>query len=364
MASGKLVHINAGNGECSYASNSTLQRRIIQEAKPVLEDAIKKLFKNIGDFPKSSCFNMADLGCSSGPNTLFTLSNIIKIVQVLCDEKSCKMPEFQAYLNDLPDNDFNTIFKSIPSFYGDLKDEANCFISGVPGSFYERRLFPSKSLHLVHSSYSLHWLSQAPEKIENNNSIYITRTSPPHVIEAYMKQFDKDFSRFLQLRSDEIVSGGLMVLTFVGRSIPDPYGSFCAFLELLSKSLVDLIHEGLIEQAKLGSFNFPIYAPYKDEVEKIVQMEGSFDVDTIKIFKVNWDERDNDDDICFDAYSSGKHIARTMRAVSEQMLVSHFQFGDSIVDYLFERYAYHLTCHLLVQKGNFFNIVISLTNKK
>ncbi|XP_006354672.1 benzoate carboxyl methyltransferase-like [Solanum tuberosum] len=361
MASGKLVNMNTGNGECSYASNSTLQRKVIEEANPVLEDAIKKMFNNIiGD---SSCFNMADLGCSSGTNTLFTVSNIIKIVQVLCREKSCKMPEFQAYLNDLPDNDFNTIFKSIPSFYGDLKDEANCFISGVPGSFYER-LFPSKSLHFVHSSSCLHWLSQAPEKIENINNIYIARTSPPHVIEAYMKQFDKDFSRFLQLRSEEIVTGGRMVLTFMGRSVPDPYGSHCAFLELLSKSLVDLIHEGLIEQAKLDSFNFPIYAPYKDEVEKIVQMEGSFDVDTIKFFKVNWDERDNDDDdICFDAYSSGKHIARSMRAVFEQMLVSHFQFGDSIVDYLFERYAYHLACHLLIQKDKFFNIVISLRNK-
>ncbi|KAH0728731.1 hypothetical protein KY284_004596 [Solanum tuberosum] len=355
MASGKLVNMNTGNGECSYASNSTLQRRVIQEAKPVLEDAIKK----IGDFPKS-CFNMADLGCSSGTNTLFIVSNIIKIVQVLCDEKSCKMPEFQAYLNDLPHNDFNTIFKSIPSFYGDLKDEANCFISGVPGSFYER-LFPSKSLHLVHSSYSIHWLSQAPEKIENNNNIYIARTSPPQVFEAYLNQFDKDFSRFLQLRSEEIVSGGHMVLTFMGRSIPDPYGSHCASLDILSNSLIDLIHEGLIEQAKLDSFNLPFYTPYKDEVENIVQMEGSFDVDTIKFFKVNWDERDNVND---DAYSSGKHIARTMRAVFEQMLVSHFQFGDnSIVDYLFERFAYHLASHLLVQKDNFFNIGISLTKK-
>ncbi|KAH0726248.1 hypothetical protein KY284_002113 [Solanum tuberosum] len=278
-----LMHMNAGNGECSYASSSTLQRKVIQEAKPVLEDAINKMFNNIiGD---SSCFNMADLGCSSGLNTLFTVSNIIKFVQVLCEEKSCKMPEFQAYLNDLPDNDFNAIFKSIPSFHPNLK-EANCFVSGIPGSFYER-LFPSKSLHLVHSSYSIHWLSQAPEKIENSNNIYIARTSPPQVFEAYLNQFDKDFSRFLQLRSEEIVSGG---------------------------------HMGLIEQAKLDSFNLPFYTPCKDEVEKIVQMEGSFDVDTIKFFKVNWDERDNDDDICFDAYSSGKHIARSMRAATSSTL--------------------------------------------
>ncbi|XP_059312071.1 probable jasmonic acid carboxyl methyltransferase 2 [Lycium ferocissimum] len=359
MARGKLLHMNAGNGECSYARSSTLQRKVILKAKPVLEDAIRKMF-NSGEFPK--CFNMADLGCSSGPNTLFTVSNIMKIVQRLCHEKSCKMPEFQAYLNDLPDNDFNTVFKSIPSFYQNLKDGANCFVSGMPGSFYER-LFPTKTLQLVHSSYSLHWLSQSPEKIENNNSIYITRTSPPQVFEAYKKQFEKDFSRFLQLRSEEIVTGGHMLITFIGRSIPDPHGYHCAHLDLLSESLIDLVHEGLIEQAELDSFNYPFYSPYKDELKKIVEMEGSFDLDNLEIFQVNWDERDDDDDICFDAYSSGKHVAKTMRAVLEQMLVSHFQFGDSIVDYLFERYAYHLACHLLVQKGKFCNIVISLRKK-
>lgn len=58
-----------------------------------------------------------------------------------------------------------------------------------------------------------------------------------------MKQFEKDFSRFLQLRSEEIVTGGHMLLTFMGRSTPDPYGSHCVFLDLLSKSFIDLIHE-------------------------------------------------------------------------------------------------------------------------
>ncbi|PHU30862.1 hypothetical protein BC332_02955 [Capsicum chinense] len=57
------------------------------------------MFNNIGEFPQ--CLNMADLGCSSGPNTLFIVSNVMKVVQMLCHEKSCKMPDFQAYINDL-----------------------------------------------------------------------------------------------------------------------------------------------------------------------------------------------------------------------------------------------------------------------
>ena len=66
-------------------------------------------------------------------------------------------------LNDLPDNDFNAVAKSLDT----LKhsgDEAlarpTAVITGmVPGSFYER-LFARGSLHLVCSANSLHWLSE------------------------------------------------------------------------------------------------------------------------------------------------------------------------------------------------------------
>ena len=73
--------------------------------------------------------------------------------------------DYQVYLNDLPGNDFNTIFRSLRSFEDMLQEQmrdnnfGHCFVNGVPGTFYGR-LFPSKHLHFVHSSYSLHWLSQ------------------------------------------------------------------------------------------------------------------------------------------------------------------------------------------------------------
>ncbi|KAK7814518.1 3,7-dimethylxanthine N-methyltransferase, partial [Quercus suber] len=74
------------------------------------------------------------------------------------------LPSLQAFLNDLPGNDFNTIFRSLQSFYRKLETEkgntfGNCFIAGVPGSFYGR-LFPCNSLHFAHSSYAIMWLSE------------------------------------------------------------------------------------------------------------------------------------------------------------------------------------------------------------
>ncbi|MBA0779036.1 hypothetical protein Gotri_003319, partial [Gossypium trilobum] len=38
------------------------------------------------------------------------------------------------------------------------------FIAGVASSFYQR-LFPSNSIHFVHSSYCLHWLSKVDKYI-------------------------------------------------------------------------------------------------------------------------------------------------------------------------------------------------------
>lgn len=136
---------------------------------PIIEEAITNLYCSTS--PRSLI--IADLGCSSGPNTLFVVSELIKLVEKLRQKSGHQSPEIQVLLNDLPGNDFNTIFKSLPSFQKNLssqleaKDAGLYFFAGVPGSFYSR-LFTRNSLHFVHSSYSLHWLSQVTFSINEN----------------------------------------------------------------------------------------------------------------------------------------------------------------------------------------------------
>lgn len=112
--------------------------------------------------PKS--FGIADLGCSSGPNSLSIIKDMVEAVEAASSKIMRPAPEFQVFLNDLPTNDFNSVFKSLPDFYRDLKRERSggcpsLFIAGYPGSFYGR-LFPNNCLHFVYSSFSLHWLSK------------------------------------------------------------------------------------------------------------------------------------------------------------------------------------------------------------
>lgn len=203
---------------------------------------------------------IVDLGCSSGPNTLLLISEIMDVVHSKLGSSSSST-EFRVFLNDLFSNDFNTVFMSLPAFYNELKEDyfhkrsllgpsPNLFVSAVPGSFYGR-LFPKKSLHLVHSSSSLHWLSQVPASLDskastalNKGKIYISKSSPQCVLDAYSLQFQNDFSLFLKSRAEEVVPGGRMVLSFMGRPTSDPTSEqSCYQWELLAHALMSMVLE-------------------------------------------------------------------------------------------------------------------------
>ncbi|PNX87489.1 salicylate O-methyltransferase-like protein, partial [Trifolium pratense] len=218
--------------------------KVISLTKSIRDEAITSLYSGT----LSSCLTIADLGCSSGPNALMVVSETIKIVEKFCRELNRKSPEYNVFLNDLPGNDFNNIFKSLESFKEKLHDELKSeviglsYFHGVPGSFYGR-IFANQSIDFVHSSCSLHWLSKVPNGVDNNKgNISMASTSPSNVLEAYYKQFQRDFSIFLNCRAEELVEGGRMVLTCLGRKSDDPSSKEgCYILELLAMVLNEMV---------------------------------------------------------------------------------------------------------------------------
>ncbi|KAK8634246.1 hypothetical protein V6N13_015074 [Hibiscus sabdariffa] len=278
---------NAIDKEVSYADNSSLQKNILLKTSSILEDSIRHMLMKI--YPVT-CIKVADLGCASGPNAFFPTCKVMETITRICQQEHWESPELQVFLNDLPHNDFNAVFRSVPAFNAWLKKHLTdrCFVTGVAGSFYER-LFPSKNIHFVHSSFCLHWLSKVPEGVENNKgNVYIAKSSPPNVLKAYSKQFQNDFSNFLHSRSEEMIGGGQMLLTLIGRSISDPTSKDCCYLwDLFTKSLHDLVAEGLMHESDIDSFNVPYYFPCEEEVREIIESEGSFILDKIIVFEAN-----------------------------------------------------------------------------
>ncbi|KAJ4963173.1 hypothetical protein NE237_023112 [Protea cynaroides] len=340
----QVLHMNGGTGETSYAMNSGSQSRIISMAKPIIKKAILDLYCTT--FPKT--IRIADLGCSSGPNTLLVVSEIMNIIDEGSHQLGCSPPEFHIFLNDLPENDFNTVFRSLPAFHDKRRKDKGenhgpCFIAGVPGSFYGR-LFPSRSLHFVHSSSSLHWLSQVPPGLNgdvNKGKIYISKTSPAAVQEAYLAQFQRNFSLFLKSRSEELVPNGRIVFTVLGRTTANPSsGDSCILWDLLAQSFTDLVSEGFIEEEKLNSFNAPFYAPSSEEIVSEILKDGCFSIDCLEVIALDWNGGFSNVDDYFQKPSSSNshfHMANAIRAVAESMLQNHF--GEQVMDPLFQRFG-------------------------
>ncbi|PWA43958.1 salicylic acid carboxyl methyltransferase [Artemisia annua] len=84
----------------------------------------------------------------------------------------------------------------------------------------------------------------------------MAKTSPHNVFEAYGNQFHTDFTKFLQMRSEEIVFGGCMVLAFIGRKTRDPTRDDSGW-ELLAHSLLDMLKEVKMFLKSTGDSNEP-----------------------------------------------------------------------------------------------------------
>ncbi|VVA90764.1 unnamed protein product [Arabis nemorensis] len=265
---------------------------------------------------------VTDLGCSSGPNTFLAMSGIVNTIIDLYHQKGrTDLPEIDYFLNDLPENDFNTTFKLLPSFQKGLKTilKGRCFMSGTPGSFYSR-LFPKKSLHFVHLSYSIHWLSKVPQGLkedDNKKSVFLNSSSTQKVYKSYLDQFQTDFSLFLKMRSEEIMPNGRMVLVFMGRQASDPMYRDCFHP-----------HVGLVKESEVDAFNMPFYDPTKGEVKDVIESEGSFEINKIETreFAVH--------------YASGEDV------VDESS--DQFKQWQNIANIIIKKYAIHVAKHLTV----------------
>ncbi|XP_062109827.1 loganic acid O-methyltransferase-like [Humulus lupulus] len=334
--------MNGGDGTYSYTKNSYLQKAGVNAAKTTIHDAIvdkldiKELFFSASTNNRT-IFRIADLGCSVGPNTISTTEGILEVVQHKYQQSqqhlhfsSSKTLEFQVFFNDQVTNDFNTLFTSLPA-------ERPYFAAGVPGSFHGR-LFPNSSLHLVHSSYGLQWLSKLPEELLDENSAAFNRgrihylNASDEVCNAYKAQFAKDMAKFLDARAKELVVGGLMVLTVpsVQDGVPCSRSVMYVLFHLLGSSLMDLAKEGLISEDQVDSFNIPVYAVSPNEMTELIEGNECFSIERMELTKAK-----SSNDYGQGFQFTGQALSMHLRAGMEILVAKHF--GTAIIDELFDR---------------------------
>lgn len=115
--------------------------------------------------------------------------------------------------------------------------------------------------------------------------------------------------------------------------------------------------QGKIKEDEIDSFNMPSYTPYEEEIKKIIQMEGSFTLERLEAFESDMAAIVKPNGKNFE--DSAKLVVKTIRAVTELMLASHF--GNSIIDHLFDIYIKHVTEYLSMGNSiKFYNISLCL----
>ncbi|KAK6931578.1 SAM dependent carboxyl methyltransferase [Dillenia turbinata] len=327
METKKLAEIftmNGGEGQYSYAKNSAFQKAGLQITLEFINEEIASKLEVTKSLSSSKVFKIADLGCSVGPNTFFAVQSIIDAVKLKSKREGLNPEsiEFQVLFNDLVSNDFNTLFMSLP--------ERQYFAAAIPGTFYGR-LFPEGSLHVVHASYTLHFLSEIPKEILDKNSPAWNggriHYSQKEVREAYSAQYAKDMDLFLSARAKEIIPGG-----FLAALIPIPHvGDRPLHYDAFESCVMDMAKEGLLDEDKVESFNLPLYCPSEEEFKVITERNGHFTIErTEKTYRA----------VIPDASKpSVKSFADQIRSRFEGLLKKHFGVGNEVMDELFDRYA-------------------------
>ena len=114
--------------------------------------------------------------------------------------------------------------------------------------------------------------------------------------------------------------------------------------------------QGVIDEEKLDMFNMPCYFPTVEEVKQLVEAEGSFTVDKLETFTVDWsvDETQNLRDRV-------EFVVKSIRSVMESLFRS--AFGEAAMEDLFLRFKDKVEEPLARQTSQYFNLLVSMTRK-
>ncbi|CAF3630023.1 unnamed protein product, partial [Rotaria sordida] len=176
------------------------QKQKRQIAQIILDDPRRTfIYSGIDalNITNSTSLIIADFGSSHGQNSIQTMKIIIEYLTKMNKLRGSPL----IIHNDLPMNDWTRLFQ--------LLAEDNSYRGLANGcSFYEECL-PRNCLSIAFSSASLHILSKKPCNINNHCYFHFANENER---EIFKNQSKFDFNSFIKYRSQELQSGGILIL--------------------------------------------------------------------------------------------------------------------------------------------------------
>lgn len=214
----------------------------------------------------------------------------------------------ELLFSDRPENDFATLSETITTWEEKLEKKRfpqSLFLGMIPRSFYQA-VIPPQSAQLGFSLAALHHLDHVPDP----------GTSQLDENKVLQQQAHSDLSKFLQLRSQEIVSGGSLVLSFVSQASAG-YENYHGPVDACRNAMFQMVQQGKIPVSVARAFRVPTYNRTLDDVKKVLnENTGTWAVNSLF-----------EDDITHPAI----HDLRNNLATDEE---ASRKYADTVIDWM------------------------------
>ncbi|MET1414590.1 hypothetical protein ABVF61_20130 [Roseibium sp. HPY-6] len=269
-------------GMVDYNANSLVQKQHAMGN----HERIADLAGRVSHLPAP--LNFTDFGCGPGQSTIETARPALTTWQAVDVAKPISI-----CFADQPGNDWDALMALINSETGLLGGDPPPRIETAVGSFYDRML-DDNSVSLATCFFASHWLSvsrpyDAPDTVWFADLTGEARREMWRAAEA-------DWTRFLQMRAQEIRSGGYLFVSTLG-AVPEAgeindtaasgRGVYRA-LQIVTKSMVD---EGLLDRKRAESFVFGLWFMTEAEARRPFEtnpdLQDAYEIDIIAVLPVD-----------------------------------------------------------------------------
>ncbi|KAM5344952.1 hypothetical protein ACJ41O_010814 [Fusarium nematophilum] len=242
---------NANNvpmqGKGAYSSHAALQHEAMLKALPLFQKASEAVTKC-----GHGRTTIVEYGSAHGNNSLEPMQAILE---------SMPARQLELVFSDRPENDFGTLSETITAWADALDKEKfphSLFLGMIPRSFY-RQVIPPRSAYLGFSLAALHHLDHVPQPTDGKADESKLLQQQAHI----------DLSTFLKLRSQEIVPGGSLVLSFVSQASAG-YENYSGPVDACRNAMIQMVQQGEIPVSVAGAFRVPTYNRTLDDVRKVL----------------------------------------------------------------------------------------------
>ncbi|KXN67934.1 S-adenosyl-L-methionine-dependent methyltransferase [Conidiobolus coronatus NRRL 28638] len=198
-----------------YNKASNMQLRIIEngfDSLKILTDNVKLIGNKL---------TVGDLGCSHGRNSMAVINKLLGLIENNASISN-KLIDLLVYHEDLESNDFSQVQECLDdksiSYLNNSYIKNNNISTEVqllPKSFYES-LFEPKTIDIIMCYTAIHWLPKY--KSLTQGLWFQDQLEPSENIEWFRKLSKDCLINWLNLRYDELATGGLLTLNIMESS--------------------------------------------------------------------------------------------------------------------------------------------------